>query len=118
MGDPLRPIGDRVLIRPEKNPEQTESGLHLVDHAKPATAGTVVSIGLAEHPLRTEAARWAGLLPPKAGALLLAATQRVPEVKPGDYVLFSWQSGQELWIDDEQLVIMRESDILAVVDEE
>lgn len=116
----MRPIGDRVLIRPEKNPEQTESGLHLVDHAKPATAGTVVSVGIHEHPLKQEAAQYAQQLDaqwPDVAALLLKATQRTPEVHPGDYVLFSWQSGQELQVDEETLLIMRESDILAVVEE-
>ena len=84
------PLGDRVLIRPEERPEQTESGLHVVEHRKPHTAGWVVSIG--------------GLV-------------RDPSVAVGDYVLFSWQSGQLFELADERYLIMRESDILAVVEE-
>jgi co-chaperonin GroES (HSP10) len=39
-------------------------------------------------------------------------------VQPGDVVLFSWQAGQELWIDEgrERLLILREEDLLAVVE--
>jgi|GEM_PF-175648 len=130
----MRPIGDRVLIRPEAQAEETDSGLALVEHKKPATAGTVVSVGTGEHPLRKEAADLVPVLDEIKDLLysehggyqtdlsqvtdvLLKATQRVPEVKPGDYVVFSWQAGQELWVDDEQLLIMRESDILAVIED-
>ena len=86
------PLGDRVLIRPAERPTQTESGLHLTEHRKPDTAGWVISVG--------------------------EGTHRQPCVKSGDYVLFSWQSGQEFWMDDERLLIMRESDLLAVIEEE
>lgn len=86
------PLGDRVLIRPAKRPEQTESGLLVSEHRKPDTAGWVVGVG--------------------------GETHRDPCVKVGDYVLFSWQSGQELDFDEERFLIMRESEILAVVEEE
>lgn len=81
-----------MLIRPAARPEQTESGLYVSEHHKPDTAGWVISVG--------------------------GETHRDPCVKAGDYVLFSWQSGQEFWMDDERLLIMRESDLLAVVEEE
>lgn len=88
----LAPLGDRVLIRPAGRPERTESGLYVSEHRKPDTAGWVVSVGAAVHDN--------------------------PCVRVGDYVLFSWQSGQEFWLDDERLLIMREDDLLAVVQKE
>lgn len=92
MSVTFTPLGDRVLIRPEERPEKTDSGLlHVVEHRKPHTAGWVVAIGRDVHD--------------------------DPCVKVGDYVLFSWQSGQLFDMETERLLIMRESDILAVVEE-
>lgn len=92
MSVSMIPLGDRVLIRPAARPEQTESGILLSEHRKPDTAGWVESVG--------------------------GETHRDPCVKRGDYVLFSWQSGQEFWMDEERFLIMRESEILAVVEEQ
>lgn len=97
----LTPLGDRILIRPEANPEMTESGLHLVEHRKPETLGEVVSIperiahDCAECGHRTHA---------------------VPLVKVGDTVVFSWNVGQEIQIEDDRYLLMRESDLLAVLE--
>jgi hypothetical protein len=55
VGMALRPIGDRVLIKPEKAPEQTDSGLWLSEHRKPENMGTVVAVGPCAHPLKHEA---------------------------------------------------------------
>ena len=128
----MRPIGPRVLIKPEAQAEQTESGLALVEHRKPATAGTVVATGVMTHPLRADALQMASRLRncvevcdpdeispdvlEQAASLVLSATAREPEVKPGDYVLYSWQSGQELQVDDETYIILREDEILAVLE--
>lgn len=87
----LVPLGDRVLIRPEERPQQTESGLYVSEHKKPHTAGWVVGIG---------------------------QLVRDPSVRIGDYVLFSWQSGQLFDFPNEKLLVMRETDILAVVEDE
>ena len=97
----ITPLGDRILIRPEANPDMTESGLHLVEHRKPETMGEVVTI-----PERIAHDC------PECGHKLF----RVPDVKVGDTVLFSWQSGQEIYIEDERYFLMRESDILAVLE--
>lgn len=85
----LKPLRDRVLIKPELQPTMTESGLHLAEHAKPEQLGTVVAIG-----------------------------PQVKEVIPGELVTFSWQVGQELLVDNGQTryFMMREGDILAVVE--
>lgn len=145
----LRPLGDRVLIKPEVAPDQTESGLWLSEHRKPEQTGTVVAVGLCPHPLKHEAEGvaqeleeriglrdlmgevpaedatggpmredWIAQLPDvRAANLLRQATAREPQVKPGDYVVFSWTAGQELTLENEErLLMMRESDILAVVE--
>lgn len=87
----LEPLADRVLIKPSTPPTQTKSGLLLSQHAKPEQVGTVTALGK---------------LATKTG------------VQVGDTVLFSWQSGQELWIGDdgkERLLVMLEDDLLAVI---
>lgn len=126
----FRPIGDRVLIKPEKNAEMSESGLlHLVEHRKPETMGTVVAVGLAEHPLKAEAESIADEIAPlisslgldlqdRAVDMLRRLVAREPSVKVGDDVLFSWMAGQELILeDDERYLLLRESDILAVLED-
>jgi len=97
----LTPLGDRILIKPEANPEMTDSGLHLVEHRKPETQGDVVSVPerIASHC-------------PECGCTLY----HQPTVKVGDSVIFSWTSGQELQIEGERYFLMRESDILAVLE--
>ena len=139
----LRPLGDRILIKPERPSDQTESGLWLSEHVKPEEAGTVVAVGSCAHPLKHEAeevakellerigspdtktelseadARWIAELPDvRAAKLLRQATSREPSVKVGDYVIFSWTAGQRITIDDsdEVYLMMRESDVLAVVE--
>ena len=89
----LTPLPGRVLIRPDTPPTQTESGLYLAEHRKPEQTGTVVAVGPPDNPRHTN------------------------DVAPGDYVVFSWQVGQELWINhgEDRLLILREADILAVV---
>ena len=119
----LVPLGDRILIRPEERPEKTDSGLHVVEHRKPHTAGWVVAVGPCEHPKKAVAHDMARRLSSgnstakQAAQLIRSLVAREPEVRVGDYVLFSWQVGQLFETDDERLLIMRESDILAVVDE-
>lgn len=100
----LKPIGDRVLIKPDEAPKQTTSGLHLVEHWKPENSGTVVAVGDygecitcpdCEHEIRREL-----------------------QVKVGDVAIFSWQVGQEIFVDDERYLLMKESDISAVLEGE
>lgn len=127
------PLGDRVLIAPEAAPTQTESGLHLAEHWKPEQTGTVVAVGRPVHPRREDAFALAqrledmatqGEMPRRAqymrdsAQLLRDVTGRIPEVKVGDFVIFSWQTGQELWVNngESRYLLMRESDILAVVE--
>jgi co-chaperonin GroES (HSP10) len=127
----LRPIKDRVLIKPLIPPTVTESGIILAEERKPEQTGTVVAVGPQHHPRRSEALelseklfsvatvsdRSADLLS-EASFLLSALVRKEPEVKVGDYVVFSYVAGQEIWVNDheERYLLMRESDILCVVE--
>ena len=99
----LVPLGDRILVRPDANPTETASGIHLVEHRKPETMGEVAAV-----PERI------AIECPECGH----TSYRITDVKVGDTVLFSWTSGQEVLIDDERYFLMRESDVLAVLEGE
>lgn len=131
----LKPLGDRVLIKPEIPATVTESGIVLAEHRKPEQTGTVVAVGPCTHPRKAEAEALAEQLDGgeecndefpcdfpcsvcDAATLLRELVAREPEVKAGDYVVFSWTAGQEIWVEDgeERYLLMRESDILCVVE--
>lgn len=89
------PTGDRIFVRPDTMPEQSEAGLVLVLEQRPEFTGTVVALG--EGPFT------------KNGA-------RLPHfVKRGDRIVFSPSSGQELYFENEKLLAMSEWDVLAVI---
>jgi co-chaperonin GroES (HSP10) len=133
----LKPLGDRVLIKPLAQPTVSESGLiHIVEHRKPDEIGTVVAVGTPTHPRKVEAEQVATDLKHldyyacdndeactcgacDAARLLRDLVRREPCVKVGDTVLFSWASGQEITLNDgeERYLLMRETDLLAVVEE-
>lgn len=92
----LRPLGHRVVIRPEAAATRTASGLHVVEHWKPEQRGTVVEVAASKCPK-------CGIAEP---------------LKPGDDVIFSWQSGQEVFINNERVFLMNAADILAIVGQE
>ncbi len=91
----VAPLADRVVVKAMEESEQMRGGLYIPDTAKEKPQqGEVIAVG----PGRTEDGK------------------RVPmEVKAGDKVLYGKYSGTEVTIDGEQLLILRESDILAVV---
>ena len=92
----LQPLGDRVVIERDQSEDITAGGIVLPDSAqdKPAR-GKIVSVG---------------------DGLLLDNGKRAPfQVKAGDHVLFSSYAGDEFKIDDQELMLLRESDILAVI---
>jgi chaperonin GroES len=99
----LQPLGDRVLIKPDIPPDMTESGLHLVRDWKPENSGEIVAV-----PERMDC------LCPECGTRVF----HVPSVKVGDVVVFSWTSGQEIAVDGDKYLLMRESDLLAVLEGE
>lgn len=130
----LRPLGARVLIKPESQPEMSESGLiHLVEHKKPEEMGTVVAVGYARHPRKDDAEALADWLEYDVDSdrsgdrdwyvvrakLVRDLVRKEPCVQVGDTVLFSWASGQELTVNDgqERYLLLREEDLLAVLEE-
>ena len=91
------PLHDRVLVRRIESEEKTKGGLIIPDSAKEKPSeGEVIAVG--------EGAR-------KDSGELIAMS-----VKAGDRVLFGKWSGTEVKIDGEDLLIMKESDILGIVD--
>jgi chaperonin GroES len=127
----FRPLGDRVLIRPEKPSDISEGGIHLVEARKPDECGEVVAVGESRHPRKEDAEDVAARLNAfecfengdevinEAADLLRDLVRKEPSVKVGDTVLFSWASGQEITVDDgkETYLLMRESDLLAVLED-
>lgn len=95
MAVKLRPLGDRVVVRPMEKEEMTKSGIVLPDTAKEKPQeGEVIAVG-----------------PGKLGD----DGKRLPmEVKEGDKVLFAKYAGSEIKLDDQEYLILRDTDILAV----
>ena len=91
----LRPLGDRVVIKPLAREEVTKGGIVLPDTAKEKPQqGEIVAVG----PGRYEEGK------------------RVPmDLKVGDKVLYGKYSGTEVTLSGEQFLILRESDVLAVI---
>jgi chaperonin GroES len=91
----VNPLADRVVIKPLEETEQMRGGLYIPDTAKEKPQqGEIVAVG----PGRYE------------------KDKRVPmDVKVGDKVLYGKYSGTEVTLDGEQYLILRESDVLAVV---
>jgi chaperonin GroES len=91
----LSPLADRVVIRPLEETEQMRGGLYIPDTAKEKPQqGEVIAVG----PGRYEKGEHVKM-----------------ELKVGDKVLYGKYSGTEVTIDNEQLLIVKESDVLAVV---
>jgi chaperonin GroES len=93
----IQPLGDRVVVEREEAEEVTAGGIVLPDSAqdKPAR-GKVVSVG--------------------DGRLLDDGTRSKPQVKRGDRVWFSSYAGEQFKLGDRELLLMREEDILAVIE--
>jgi len=93
----FRPLGDRVLVRRVEQEAKTKGGILIPDAAKEKPQeGEVMAVG--------------------PGARDDTGKRVEPEVKPGDRVLFGKWSGSEVKLDGEDLIIMKESDILGIVD--
>ncbi len=92
----LRPLADRVVVKPLDREEMTKSGIMLPDTAKEKPMrGTVVAAGEGR---RDEAG------------------DRIPlDVRVGDQILFAKYGGTEFKLEDDELLILSEKDILAVV---
>ena len=92
----IKPLGDRVVIKVSEGDMKTASGSVLPDTAKEKPQeGEVVAVG--------------------TGKMLDNGTRAQMEVKTGDKVIFSKYSGSEVKVDEQNYLIVRESDILAVL---
>ena len=92
----IKPLADRVVIKALEDTEQMRGGLYIPDTAKEKPQqGEVIAVG--------------------PGKTSDDGTRVAPEVKVGDKVLYGKYSGTEVTVADEQYLILRESDVLAVV---
>ena len=93
----LRPLGDRVLVKPDRAEEKTAGGLFISSGAqeKPQR-GTVVAVG--------------------AGKLDDSGNRLPIDVQVGDVVIYGKYGGNEVKVDGEDYLLMRDSDIYAVVE--
>ena len=93
----IRPLNDRVVVRRTEEEETTAGGIVIPDNAKEKPIrGEVVAVGL--------------------GKVLENGDNRAPEVKVGDKVLYGKYAGTEIKLEGEDLLVMREDDILAVLE--
>lgn len=91
----VRPLADRVVVKPQEAEEKTAGGIILPDSAKEKPIeGTIVAVG----PGRVENGNKIEL-----------------SVKVGDKVLYGKYSGTEVTVDDQEYLIMRESDIFGII---
>lgn len=93
----IKPLGDRVIVKPLEAEEKTKGGIIIPDTAKEKPQeGKIVAVG--------------------KGKVLDNGQVQAPEVKAGDRVLYGKYSGTEISTKDgEDLLIMREEDILAII---
>ncbi len=98
MATKLKPIGDRLIVRAIDEEEKTASGLVLPDTAKEKPQkGEVIAVG--------------------DGAWDEDGEKRIPlDVQEGDTVLYSKYGGTEVKVDGEDLLVLRESDVLAKIE--
>ena len=92
----IRPLGDRILVKRVKEEEKTKGGIIIPDTAKEKPQeGKVVAVGRGKY---------------EDGKLV------APDVKAGDKILFGKYSGSEVKLDGEEHVVLREDDILGVLE--
>ncbi len=92
----MKPLGDRVIVKPAAAEEKTKGGIILPDTAKEKPViGEVVAVG--------------------PGKVTDDGKKVTPEVKVGDKVLYGKYSGTEVTVEGEEYLIMREADIFAIV---
>jgi chaperonin GroES len=92
----LKPLADRVIVKPMEAAEKTKGGIILPDIAKEKPIeGTIVAVG--------------------PGKVTEDGKQVKLEVKEGDKVLYGKYSGTEVTVEGEEYLIMRESDIFAII---
>ncbi len=92
----IRPLGDRIVVKRLEAQEKTKGGVFLPDAAKEKPQeGKVVAVG--------------------EGKLLDSGERAKLQLKKGDRIIFSSYAGTEVTVDGDELLIMSEEDVLAVV---
>lgn len=93
----IRPLQDRIIVKRVEEEEKTKGGIIIPDSAKEKPMeGKVIAVG--------------------NGKLLENGKRVEPEVKKGDRILFGKYSGTEIKIDGEEHLILREDDILGIIE--
>ena len=93
----IKPLEDRVVVKPSTEEERTKGGIVLPDTAKERPQeGEVMAVG--------------------PGRLLDSGERAPMDVKVGDKVIFAKYGGTEIKIDGEEYIILRQSDILGVIE--
>ncbi len=94
----IKPLQDRILVKRIEEEEKTKGGIIIPDAAKEKPQeGRVVAVG--------------------EGKMLDSGTRVAPSVKAGDKILFGKYSGTEIKIEGEEHLILREDDVLAIVED-
>ncbi len=92
----VKPLADRVVVSPLEEEEQMRGGLYIPDTAKEKPqSGTIVAVG--------------------AGKLSEEGVRIEPDVEVGQTVLYGKYSGTEVTVEGDEYLILRESDILAII---
>lgn len=92
----LQPLGDRIVVTREVTQDKTAGGIFLPESAKDKSSrGTVIAVG--------------------EGRLLKDGSRQPLQVKPGDMVVFTSYGPDEFKDGDQELLLMREDDVLAVI---
>jgi chaperonin GroES len=93
----LQPLGDKVVVERDESEERTAGGIYIPDAAKDKPSrGTVIAVG--------------------TGKLLDDGSRGKMQVKKGDRVLFTSYAPETIKLDEDELLLMSETDILAVID--
>ncbi|MCP4717783.1 MAG: co-chaperone GroES [Deltaproteobacteria bacterium] len=93
----IRPLQDRIIVKRLEGEDKTKGGIIIPDSAKEKPMeGKIISVG--------------------PGKMLENGQKSTPDVKDGDLVLFSKYAGTEVKIDGEEHLIMREDDILGIIE--
>ncbi|HLX58125.1 MAG TPA: co-chaperone GroES [Ktedonobacteraceae bacterium] len=96
MAQKIRPVGDRVVVKPAAKEEITKSGIVIPDTAKEKPQeGTVIAVG--------------------SGRMLDNGDRAVMDVREGDRILFAKYGGTEFKLDGEEYLVLKENDILAII---
>ncbi|MCX5777023.1 MAG: co-chaperone GroES [Candidatus Firestonebacteria bacterium] len=93
----IKPLEDRILVKPLEGGETKKGGIIIPDSAKEKPEeGKVIAVG--------------------AGKILENGTKKPLSVKKGDFVMFAKYAGNEITIDGDKHLIMREEDVLAIIE--